>query len=40
LVFPSKEAKKREVFGHFEVDTIIGKDHKGAIKTMITHLMG
>ena len=29
-----KEAEKREVFGHFEVDTIIGKDHKGAIITL------
>ncbi len=29
-----KEAEKREVFGHFEVDTIIGKDHKRAIITL------
>ena len=29
-----KEAVTREVFGHFEVDTIIGKDHKGAIITL------
>ena len=29
-----KEAEKREVFGYFEVDTIIGKDHKGAIITL------
>jgi IS30 family transposase len=29
-----KEAATREVFGHFEVDTIIGKDHKGAIITL------
>ena len=29
-----KKAEKREVFGHFEVDTIIGKDHKGAIITL------
>ena len=29
-----KEAEKREVFVHFEVDTIIGKDHKGAIITL------
>ena len=29
-----KEAETRKVFGHFEVDTIIGKDHKGAIITL------
>ena len=29
-----KEAEKREVFGHFEVDTIIGIDQKGAIITL------
>jgi IS30 family transposase len=29
-----KEAEERKVFGHFELDTIIGKDHKGAIITL------
>ena len=29
-----KEADTREVFGHFEVDTIIGKNHQGAIITL------
>lgn len=29
-----KEAKTRKEFGHLEVDTIIGKDHKGAIITL------
>lgn len=29
-----KEAEERKVFGHFELDTIIGKGHKGAIITL------
>ena len=29
-----KEAEKNNVFGHLEVDTIIGKNHKGAIVTL------
>lgn len=29
-----KEAEERKVFGHLEIDTIIGKDHKGAIITL------
>jgi IS30 family transposase len=29
-----KEAENNTVFGHLEVDTIIGKNHKGAIVTM------
>ena len=29
-----KEAEDRKVFGHLEIDTIIGKDHKGAIITL------
>jgi transposase, IS30 family len=29
-----KEAEERKVFGHLEVDTIIGKNHKGAIITL------
>jgi IS30 family transposase len=30
-----KEAEIGELFGYFEVDKIIGKDHKGAIITLI-----
>jgi IS30 family transposase len=29
-----KEAEERKVFGHLEVDTIIGKNHQGAIITL------
>jgi IS30 family transposase len=29
-----KEAEERKVFGHLEVDTIIGKNHRGAIITL------
>lgn len=29
-----KEAEERKVFGHLEVDTIIGQNHKGAIITL------
>lgn len=29
-----KEAEERKVFGHLEIDTIIGKNHKGAIVTL------
>lgn len=29
-----KEAEKRNIFGHLEVDTIIGQNHKGAIITL------
>lgn len=29
-----KEAENRNVFGHFEIDTIVGKNHKGAILTL------
>ena len=29
-----KEAEERSEFGHLEVDTIIGKNHKGAIITL------
>ena len=30
----SKEAESKTIFGHLEVDTIIGKNHKGAIVTL------
>jgi transposase, IS30 family len=29
-----KEAEERKVFGHLEIDTIIGNKHKGAIVTL------
>ena len=29
-----EEANKRTTFGHFEIDTIVGKNHKGAIITL------
>lgn len=29
-----KEAENRDFFGHFEIDTIVGKNHKGAILTL------
>lgn len=29
-----REAEERKVFGHFEIDTIVGKNHKGAIITL------
>ncbi len=35
-----KEAETRKVFGHFEVDTIIEKDHKGAIITLNERVSG
>ena len=35
-----KEAEERKVFGHFELDTIIGKDHKGAIITLNARVSG
>jgi len=34
IEYRPKEAEERKVFGHLEVDTIIGKNHQGAIITL------
>lgn len=35
-----KEVDERKVIGHWEGDTVIGKDHKGAILTMVERKTG